>query len=180
LGGEKEKDRATALVNVTDFQCSHATICFISTLSSIDWKEKTLTTTKVTLVFQEVTPQGRSAAATGLPSSFRMLYVEAAFLESTASSFIPVDRMNLRSSGLIGWMCLPQPRIRISGIGCTTLKIDKLSAVISANDLGAHVIILFSTINKLPSYFTLLILNPVSSYDWNRSWSSGTLSMRLI
>lgn len=39
-----------------------------------------------------------------------------------------------------------------------------LSAVISANVLGAHVIILFSTINKLPSYFTLLILNPVSSY----------------
>jgi hypothetical protein len=39
-----------------------------------------------------------------------------------------------------------------------------LSAVISENVLGAHVIILFSTINKLPSYFILLILNPVSSY----------------
>jgi len=39
-----------------------------------------------------------------------------------------------------------------------------LSAVISENVLGAHVIILFSTITKLPSYFTLLILNPVSSY----------------
>jgi hypothetical protein len=37
------------------------------------------------------------------------------FTESTASSFIPVDWMNLWSSGLIGWMCLPQPRIRISG-----------------------------------------------------------------
>jgi hypothetical protein len=35
--------------------------------------------------------------------------------ESTASSFIPVDRMKFRSSGLTGWMCLPQPRIKISG-----------------------------------------------------------------
>jgi hypothetical protein len=35
--------------------------------------------------------------------------------ESMASSFIPVDRMNLRSSGLTGWTYFPQPRIRISG-----------------------------------------------------------------
>jgi hypothetical protein len=35
--------------------------------------------------------------------------------ESTASSFIPVDRMNIRSSGLTSWTCLPQPRIKISG-----------------------------------------------------------------
>jgi hypothetical protein len=95
LGGEKEKDRATALVNVTDFQCSNATICFISTLSSIDWKEKTLTTTNITLVFQEVTPQGRSAAATGLPSSFRMLYVEAAFLCHTTEGLNMCKRLNI-------------------------------------------------------------------------------------
>jgi hypothetical protein len=38
-----------------------------------------------------------------------------------------------------------------------------LSAVISANVFGVQVIILFSTMSKLPSYFTLLILNPVSS-----------------
>ena len=35
--------------------------------------------------------------------------------ESMASSFIPVDRMNLRSSGLTGWTYFPQPSIRISG-----------------------------------------------------------------
>jgi hypothetical protein len=34
----------------------------------------------VLLTYQESIPNGRTAAATGLPSSFRILYVEAAFL----------------------------------------------------------------------------------------------------
>lgn len=34
--------------------------------------------------------------------------------ESIASSFMPVERMNCRSSGFIGWICFPQPRSKIS------------------------------------------------------------------
>ena len=37
-------------------------------------------TKRSALTYQESIPYGRSAAATGLPSSFRILYVEAAFL----------------------------------------------------------------------------------------------------
>lgn len=34
--------------------------------------------------------------------------------ESTASNFMPVDRIKRRSSGSTCWMCLPHPRIKIS------------------------------------------------------------------
>lgn len=42
-----------------------------------------------------------------------------------ASNFMPVDRMNCRSSGLTGSMYLPQPRIKISETNFTQTKISK-------------------------------------------------------
>jgi len=37
------------------------------------------------------------------------------YTESTASNFMPVDRINRLSSGSTCWMLLPHPTIRISG-----------------------------------------------------------------
>lgn len=93
--GKRKRTGQRHLFMLQIFSVPIQQICFISALSSIDWKEKMLTTTNITLVFQEVTPQGRSAAATGLPSSFRMLYVEAAFLCHTTEGLDMCKRLNI-------------------------------------------------------------------------------------